>query len=149
MTEPSDTPLTFEQWWSHCIRHGHELDCSAELIAWRERVDVHRDLAAARAELFEAQKALLTEGMDRDRLAAEVEGLKRDAGRMREALQAALPRLSHKAACGTVNPTEHWAEKGSWNFDNCNCEIAVVRAAIAKTARRIQGADISLEPDRS
>lgn len=49
-----------------------------------------------------------------------------------EALQAALPRLAHPARCHRVRPAAEWAEHGSASFDNCDCEISQVRAALAK-----------------
>lgn len=50
---------------------------------------------------------------------------------MLEALQLALPKLAHRASCHSVRPTAEWAEHGSASFENCACEIKVVRAAIA------------------
>jgi hypothetical protein len=49
-----------------------------------------------------------------------------------EALRAALPRLAHKASCHTTRPASEWLEHGSASFENCNCEIATVRAALEK-----------------
>jgi hypothetical protein len=49
-----------------------------------------------------------------------------------EALKLTLPQLAHPARCGFVRPSEEWVEHGSMNFDNCSCEIAAVKAAIAK-----------------
>lgn len=63
--------------------------------------------------------------LERDALLAENE-------RLREALRLVLPRLAHGVSCGSFNPTSEWAEKGSINFDNCSCEIAIVRAALAQ-----------------
>lgn len=48
------------------------------------------------------------------------------------ALEAALPRLAHPHRCWRVRPTTEWAEHGSASFENCDCEISVARAAIAK-----------------
>jgi hypothetical protein len=49
-----------------------------------------------------------------------------------EALELALPRLAHKASCASVRPASEWHEHGSWDFDNCACEIAAVRSALTK-----------------
>lgn len=49
-----------------------------------------------------------------------------------EACKAALSRLAHNASCCSVRPTEEWAERGSVSFGECDCEIRLVRAAIAK-----------------
>ena len=48
------------------------------------------------------------------------------------ALKVALPRLAHKASCHTVRPTSEWEKHGSSCFDECDCEIKVVRAAISR-----------------
>lgn len=49
-----------------------------------------------------------------------------------DALEKALPRLAHKHACWSVRPSKEWAEHGSASYENCDCEIKIVRAALAK-----------------
>jgi hypothetical protein len=49
---------------------------------------------------------------------------------LENALETALPRIAHKAECHRVRPSAEWAEHGSASFDNCSCEISVVRAAL-------------------
>lgn len=55
--------------------------------------------------------------------------------RAEEALRLALPRLAHKHSCWSVRPTSEWAEHGSASFENCNCEIKAVRAALQENDR--------------
>lgn len=56
--------------------------------------------------------------------------LERENAELREALEAALPRMSHKKECMTVRPSTEWAEHGSVCFDTCICEIRTARAAL-------------------
>jgi len=49
-----------------------------------------------------------------------------------EALKLARPRLAHKHACWSCRPSEEWAEHGSASFENCDCEIKVIDALLAK-----------------
>ena len=49
-----------------------------------------------------------------------------------EACTLALTRIAHTIQCATVNPSEQWESKGSISFDNCKCERAFIKAAIAK-----------------
>lgn len=62
----------------------------------------------------------------------EINRLKAVNAEILDALKIVLPRLAHRAQCGRLRPTEEWAAHGSMAFDNCSCEISVVRAAIAK-----------------
>lgn len=48
------------------------------------------------------------------------------------ACRLAMAAMSHKTDCCTMRPTEEWREKGSVSFDECCCEISIVKAAIAK-----------------
>ena len=48
------------------------------------------------------------------------------------ASKAALTRLAHPTKCATARPTEEWEEHGSWHFENCQCDIRTLEAAIAK-----------------
>ena len=52
-----------------------------------------------------------------------------------EALAKALPRMAHRVSCHRTRPTSEWAEHGSASFDNCDCEIRMVRAALAKVSQ--------------
>jgi hypothetical protein len=49
-----------------------------------------------------------------------------------ETLKLARPRLAHKFACWSRRPTSEWAEHGSASYENCDCEIKVVDALLAK-----------------
>lgn len=79
-------------------------------------------VSSADEESYEADEAQMT--ADAHLIAAAPDLL--------EALQLALPRMAHSAKCGRVLPTEEWGAQGSMSFDNCQCEIKTVRAAIAK-----------------
>lgn len=50
---------------------------------------------------------------------------------MQSALAKALPKLGHGLKCLTINPTEVWVEKGSWNDDACQCLISEIRKALS------------------
>jgi hypothetical protein len=52
----------------------------------------------------------------------------------REALEAALPRMTHRVQCYRCRPTEEWEQHGSASFDGCECEIRQVRAALKEGA---------------
>ena len=51
--------------------------------------------------------------------------------RLVEAAKVALGRMAHHFECSSILPTEDWAERGSWSFDNCECEIRCLAEAIA------------------
>lgn len=52
-----------------------------------------------------------------------------------EALEIARKQMAHRG-CGRVRPTSEWKEHGSMSFDNCNCDIRRVDAALS----RVRGA---------
>lgn len=68
-------------------------------------------------------------------LQGKIAGLEARLARAEEALRLALPRLAHKHSCWSVRPTSEWAEHGSASFENCNCEIKAVRAALQENDR--------------
>ena len=96
------------------------------------------------ARKLERQRDVLREaGMTLDETKARVAGdaavyahecakLRGDRDELLAALREVLPRLSHKAVCCSVQPTEEWAVKGSVSFDDCLCGIKVMQAILAK-----------------
>ena len=75
-------------------------------------------------------------------LAAEFEQIrtaeKERCAKLESACRLALTRMAHTCKPEWY-PTEQWAEKGSMNFEHCDCEISVVEAAIRQGKREQAG----------
>lgn len=65
---------------------------------------------------------------------AAIAALTAELQQCRQALEAALPRMTHRIQCYRCRPTEEWTQRGSASFDGCECEIRQVRAALKEGA---------------
>ena len=98
---------------------AHASDAIEHLMAERDEKtrmynELVEDVRAARSEAYE---------QGREAMAAE-------NARLREALKIALPRLVHLPDCRTMPPAADWATRGIITFENCRCEISIVKAAL-------------------
>lgn len=114
------------------------LEHLAALRADVERLEQEKAEAVAAVD-YEGAKAVSkwAQGVI-DTLTAELERqskwpstkLKQENERLRGLLKEAASHIAHGVACVNVRPTEEWAEHGSLSFEDCNCILSKISAAL-------------------
>lgn len=117
-----------------CRENNRRLELFYEMVATLEKC---QPIVRGKHSSFTYGPFNLVEQIDRVIAKAKDDTMKPEIQitAMKELLKACkviLPKLSHRADCAAVNKTGEWQVKGSTNFDNCGCEIAYLKAAIAK-----------------